>query len=169
MARGAGHGHRRRHCRGGRDVQNVKAKSKIAILLSDGESNAGAVPPDEAVKVAKEFGVKIYTIGIGTNGVVPFPAGEDAFGRQVLVAQRFPTDERTMKMIAETTGGKYFNAQDTQTLRNIYAEIDRLEKTPAESLLYTEYRELFPFALFPGLGLVLLEIVLASTRFRSLP
>jgi hypothetical protein len=72
-------------------------------------------------------------------------------------------------MIADVTGGKYFNAQDTKTLRSVYAEIDKLEKTMSEGRLYTEYRELFSYALFPGLGLVLLEMFLACTRFRSLP
>ena len=94
---------------------------------------------------------------------------EDAFGRQVLVQEMVEIDERALKMIADATGGKYYNAQDTETLGNIYADIDKLEKTTTEGRLYTEYRELFSYALFPGLGLVLLEMVLACTRFRSLP
>jgi Ca-activated chloride channel homolog len=146
----------------------IKAKSKIIILLSDGESNAGVVDPAEAAQAAKTYGIKIYTIGIGTTGSVPMPT-EDAFGRPVLVSVMVRIDERALKMIADATGGKYYNAQDTQTLRNIYAEIDQLEKTTTEGRLYTEYRELFSYALFPGLGLVLLEMLLACTRFRSLP
>ena len=149
-------------------LKPIKAKSKIIILLSDGESNAGVVDPLEAAEAAKAYGIKIYTIGIGTTGVVPMP-GEDAFGRQVFVQELVEIDERALKMIADATGGKYYNAQDTETLRNIYAEIDKLEKTTTEGRLYTEYRELFSYALFPGLGLVLLEMVLACTRFRSLP
>jgi len=123
----------------------------------------------EAAEAAKAYGIKIYTIGIGTTGVVPMPMGEDAFGRQVLQSVMVRIDEKALKMIADTTGGKYYNAQDTKTLRSIYADIDRLEKTTTEGRLYTEYRELFLYTLFPGLGLVLLEMVLACTRFRSLP
>ncbi|MGA2059078.1 MAG: VWA domain-containing protein [Thermoguttaceae bacterium] len=149
-------------------LKPIKAKSKIIILLSDGESNAGVVDPLEAAQAAKAYGIKIYTIGIGTTGVVPVPE-EDRLGRQVLVQERVQIDERALKMIADATGGKYYNAQDTEKLRNIYADIDKLEKTTTEGLLYTEYRELFSYALFPGLGLVLLEMVLACTRFRSLP
>ncbi len=150
-------------------LKPIKAKSKIIILLSDGESNAGVVDPAEAAQAAKAYGIKIYSIGIGTTGVVPVPQGEDAFGRQVFVPQMVRLDERTLKMIADATGGKYYNAQDTETLRKIYADIDRLEKTTSEGRLYTEYRELFLYPLFPGLALVLLEMVLACTRFRSLP
>jgi Ca-activated chloride channel family protein len=149
-------------------LKPIKAKSKIIILLSDGESNAGVVEPAEAAQAAKAYGIKIYTIGIGTTGVVPIRQ-EDESGRQELIQVRVRIDERALKMIADTTGGKYFNAQDTQTLRNIYAAIDELEKTTTEGRLYTEYRELFSYLLFPGLGLVLLEMVLACTRFRSLP
>ncbi|MGD0383846.1 MAG: VWA domain-containing protein [Thermoguttaceae bacterium] len=149
-------------------LKPIKAKSKIIILLSDGESNAGVVDPAEAAQAAKTYGIKIYTIGIGTTGFVPVPQ-EDPFGRQVLVQERVQIDERALKTIADTTGGKYYNAQDTEKLRKIYADIDKLEKTTTEGRLYTEYRELFSYALFPGLGLVLLEMVLSCTRFRSLP
>jgi Ca-activated chloride channel family protein len=149
-------------------LKTVKAKSKIIILLSDGESNAGVVTPEEAANAAKAFGIKVYTIGIGTNDAVPFPA-VDPFGRKILVPQMFRLDEATLKMIADTTGGRYYNAQDTESLKKIYAEIDQLEKTESEGRLYTEYRELFEYALFPGLALILAQIVLVSTRFRSLP
>jgi Ca-activated chloride channel homolog len=150
-------------------LKPIKAKSKVIILLSDGESNAGVIDPAEAAQAAKTYGIKIYTIGIGTTGAVPMLMGKDAFGRQVIEPVQVRLDERTLKMIADATGGKYFNAQDTKTLRSVYAEIDKLEKTMSEGRLYTEYRELFSYALFPGLGLVLLEMFLACTRFRSLP
>jgi len=150
-------------------LKPIKAKSKVIILLSDGKCNAGVVDPSEAADAAKAYGIKIYTIGIGTTGIVPMPVGIDAFGRQIIEQQPGELDERTLKIIADTSGGKYYNAQDTQTLRNIYAEIDRLEKTTSEGRLYIEYRELFAYVLFPGLGLVLLEMILACTRFRSLP
>ena len=84
------------------------------------------VDPIEAAEAAKAYGIKIYTVGIGTTGVVPVPQGEDSFGRQVFAPEMVRLDERALKMIADTTGGKYYNAQDTQTLRDIYAEIGRL-------------------------------------------
>jgi Ca-activated chloride channel family protein len=149
-------------------LKPIKAKSKIIILLSDGVCNAGVVSPEEGAEAAKTYGIKIYTIGIGTTGIVPMPH-EDAFGRRILVQEPVEIDEQALKAIADTTGGKYYNAKDTEKLRNIYAEIDKLEKTKTEGRLYTEYRELFSYALFPGLGLVLLEMILACTRFRSLP
>jgi Ca-activated chloride channel family protein len=149
-------------------LKGVQAKSKAIILLSDGEQTAGVAQPQQAAEAAKAFGIKIYTIGVGTTERVPFPA-VDEFGRQVLVPQMVRMDEATLKMMADTTGGKYFNAKDTQTLADVYAAIDRLEKTATEGRLYTEYRELYAWLLLPGLGLVLLEVVLSATRFRALP
>lgn len=149
-------------------LKDVKAKSKVIILLSDGKQTAGVTDPPEAAETAKVFGIKIYSIGVGTTGMAPFP-GTDAFGRKVLVPQLVELDEKTLKMLANTTGGRYFNAQDTRALEGVYAEIDRLEKTRSEGRLYTQYRELYQYAMFPGLALVLLEIILVCTRFRSLP
>ncbi len=149
-------------------LKDVRAQSKVIILLSDGEQTAGAVDPPEAAQTAKAFGIKTYTIGIGSTGWAPFP-DEDPFGRPVFRRQPVRLDEATLKMLAETTGGRYFNARDTSALENVYAEIDKLEKTLSEGRLYTEYRELYQYAMFPGLGLILLEILLACTRFRSLP
>ena len=149
-------------------LKAIKAKSKVIILLTDGESNAGVLDPREAAKIAKTYGIKIYTIGIGSNEPVPFPA-TDMFGRKVMTRQIFPLDEKVLKTIAQTTGGQYFNATNTAALKNIYVAIDKLEKTVSEGRRYTQYCELFPYALFPGLGLLLMEIVLVSTRFRTLP
>lgn len=151
-------------------LKDVKAKSKVIILLTDGEQTAGVLPPVEGARVAQTLGIKVYTIGIGTNGVVsvpdPYP---DSFGRRVLRQQVFPLDEQTLRQIADTTGGKYYNAQDTESLENVYAEIDRLEKSASEGRLYSEYHELYQYFMLPGLGLILAQVVLASTRFRSLP
>ncbi len=149
-------------------LKPIKAKSKIIILLSDGASNSGILQPDEAAELAKTFGIKIYTIGIGTTGVAPVEA-TDPFGRTVMVPHELEFDEAAMRRIAETTGGQYFSAQDTASLANIYAEIDKLEKTVSEGRVYTSYRELFEYALLPGLALMLLQVVLVSTRFRTLP
>ena len=149
-------------------LRDVEAKSKVIILLSDGKQTAGVIDPAEAADAAKAFGIKIYSIGVGTTGWAPFPV-VDAFGKRQFRPQPVELDEKALKMLAETTGGRYFNAQDTETLERVYAEIDRLEKTMSEGRLYTQYRELYQYAMFPGLGLVLLEIMLVCTRFRSLP
>ncbi len=149
-------------------LKDAKAKSKIIILLSDGEQTAGAVQPLEAAEAAKAYAVKIYSIGIGSTGVAPFPA-IDGRGRKVLIRQPVRLDEETLRMMAEATGGQYFNAKDTEALKQVYAEIDKLEKSHTEGRLYTQYRELYEYLLLPGLGLMLLQIVLVSTRFRSLP
>jgi Ca-activated chloride channel family protein len=149
-------------------LQDIQAKSKVIVLLSDGENTAGAVRPDEAAKVAKTLGIKIHTIGVGTTGRAPFPA-VDVFNRDVFVARDVTLDEETLKLLAATTGGRYFNARDSRALAEVYREIDTLEKTVSEGRLYTEYRELYQWCIVPGLGLVLLEVILVSTRFRSLP
>ncbi|MBN2216404.1 MAG: VWA domain-containing protein [Pirellulales bacterium] len=151
-------------------LKNIDAKSKIIILLSDGKWNAGVADPAASVEAAKAYGIKIYTIGVGTNGMAPFPVGIDPRTQEiVLMNQPVDFDEDTLKMMAEETGGKYFNAQDTQTLKDVYAEIDQLEKTPSEGRLYTEYRDLYRWFLLPGLCLILAQVTLVSTRFRSLP
>jgi Ca-activated chloride channel family protein len=149
-------------------LKDAKARSKVIILLSDGENTAGAVAPEEAAEAARAFGIKIYAIGIGTTGRAPFPI-EDEFGEIVYRPRNVRLDEQTLSMLADTTGGKYFNARDTQTLERVYAEIDQLEKTESEGRLYTEYVELYLWFLVPGLALVILETLLSATRFRSLP
>jgi Ca-activated chloride channel family protein len=154
-------------------LKDAKAKSKVLILLSDGENTAGVIEPVEAAKAAKEFGVKIYAIGVGTDDREISVRVKDSYGRtryQTLpTAQGFRHDKEALTSLAEVTGGRYFHAEDTGALTEVYAEIDRLEKTETEGRLYTEYREFFQYALFPGLALVLLELLLVSTRFRSLP
>ena len=149
-------------------LKEAEAKSKVIILLSDGENTAGAVDPLEAAKAAKTFDIKIYTIGVGTTGQAPFPA-VDRFGRKVLVPQLVRLDEQTLRQMAETTGGKYFNAQRTEALADVYGEIDSLEKTITEGRMYTEYRELYGWFMLPALVIVIGDMVLRSTRFRSLP
>ena len=149
-------------------LKDADAKSRVIILLSDGENTAGAISPEEAAKVAKTYGIRIYTIGVGSTGTAPFPT-IDFFGREVLRAQVVTLDEPTLRMLADTTGGKYFNAKNTQALEHVYAEIDQLERTKTEGRLYTEYLELYRWLLIPGLSLVVLTIVLSTTWFRALP
>jgi len=149
-------------------LKDAKAKSKVIILLSDGENTAGIVSPEEAAKAAKSYGIKIYAIGVGSTGRAPFPV-KDFYGRTVLQSQRVRLDEETLNMLAKTTDGEYFNAKNTQALEQVYSEIDGLEKTVSKGRLYTEYIELYQWFMLPGLALVMLEIALSSTRFRSLP
>jgi Ca-activated chloride channel homolog len=149
-------------------LKDLKSKSRVIVLLSDGESTAGVVKPEEAAAAAAEFGIRIYSIGVGTTGMAPYPT-TDAFGRTVLRAQPVRLDEETLKMLSQKTGGRYFNAQDTEALTEVYAEIDRLEKTGTEGRLYTEYREIFQSLMLPGLACVVLQTMLTATRFRGLP
>jgi len=149
-------------------LRAVEAKSKVAILLSDGDNNAGVVEPHDAAKMAQKLGVKIYTIGIGHTGVVPFPM-EDEFGRRVLVPQQFRLDEDLLREIAQSAGGQYFNAKSTKALEEIYAQIDQMEKSKVEETRYTEYTELYLFLAAPGIALLVMVSLLAATRFRVLP
>ncbi len=149
-------------------LKDLKTKSRVIVLLSDGENTAGVVQPEEAAAAAAAFGIRIYTIGVGSTGMAPFPT-VDVFGREVLQSQPVRLDETTLKMLAEKTQGRYFHAQNTKALQEIYAAIDRLEKTETEGRLYTEYREVFQFWLLPGIACVLLQVALGSTRLRGLP
>jgi Ca-activated chloride channel family protein len=149
-------------------LRGSKAKSKVIILLTDGDCNAGVVDPREAARIAAESGIRLYTIGIGRSGMVPVPR-EDEFGNRVLVPAQFRIDEELLREMAETGHGRYFHASDSEGLAQVYAEIDTLEKTRFEETKYAEYRELFPWFAAPGLALVLLVGTLLETRFRSLP
>jgi len=149
-------------------LRSIQAKSRVLILLTDGDNNAGAIDPREAAKIAKTMGIKVYAIGIGRSGTVPFPA-EDAFGNRFLQPREFKFDAELMREIADTTGAHYFHAQDTHGLTGIYAEIDRMEKSKVEETKYTEYTELFPWFVVPGLVLIFGVAALNATRFNSLP
>lgn len=149
-------------------LRDTNSKSKVMVLLTDGDSNAGAIEPREAATIAKELGIKVYTIGIGRNDVVPVPQ-EDEFGRTVLVPARFRIDEELLREIAQTTGGNYFHASNSQGLAEVYSEIDRLEKSRVEETKYSEYTELFRWFAGSGLALIVAVNILLETRFRSLP
>ena len=149
-------------------LRDTKAKSKVIILLTDGRNNTGKISPLVATEAAKTLKVKIYTIGAGTKGMAPFPV-KDFFGDTVYQPVQIDIDEDTLKKIAESTGGKYFRATDTESLRQIYKEIDRLEKAIIEEKGYLEYEELFPYFLIPGLAVLFLEIVLTNTVLRKIP
>jgi Ca-activated chloride channel family protein len=149
-------------------LRELKSKSKIVILMTDGQNNAGKVPPLTAAEAAETLKVKVYTIGVGTRGLAQFPY-IDAFGRKDYKPIQVDIDEDTLTQIAKRTGGKYYRADKTETLRSVYDEIDQLEKTEVEVKKYQRYRELFPLAALPGLVLLLLEVILNHTVWRKLP
>jgi Ca-activated chloride channel homolog len=122
--------------------QKEKVKSKIIILLTDGENTAGELEPVQAAELAQTMGIKIYAIGVGTKGRAPFPVIDPFSGRQSYQMMQVNIDEVTLEKVASLTGGKYFRATDTDSLKNVYAEIDRLEKTKVEAQQYVDYREL---------------------------
>jgi Ca-activated chloride channel family protein len=144
------------------------AKGRFVVLLTDGQSNAGRITPQTAAEAAAALGIKVYTVGAGTRGLAPYPM-QDHFGNKVYRPMPVDIDEDTLRKIAGATGGRYFRATDTASLRDVYAEIDRSEKTPFEAPQYLDYRELYPWLLWPALGLVLAEIGLAETVLRKLP
>lgn len=149
-------------------LKTSEAKTKIMILLTDGMNNAGKIDPIKASEAAKTTGVKIYTIGAGSKGYVPFPA-QDFFGRKVYQNVRIDLDEDMLTKVAENTGGKYFRATNTESLREIYKEIDTLEKTKIEETGYFEYTELFDKVLLLALIVILIELVLTNTVLMRIP
>ncbi len=143
------------------------AKSKIIILLTDGVNTSGSVNPLTAAEAAKALGIKIYTIGAGTNGEAPYPV-RGFFGTQMQMV-KVEIDEKTLTAIADSTGGKYFRATDTDSLEKIYAVINQLETTERKLKKYENFEELFFYFLSPALLLLLVEWILRHTRFRRLP
>src|SRR5271154_69097 len=151
-------------------MRDVKAKSKTVILMTDGENNSGKIDPLTAAQAAQALGVKVYTIGVSKNGTAPMPVGKNPYtGETVYQDMPVDVDETTLQKIAQTTGGKYYRADTTEHFQQIYADIDKLEKTEATISKYTEYKELFPWFVLSGSVLLLIEILLAQTIFRKLP
>lgn len=149
-------------------LRHSETKSKIAILLTDGENNAGTIHPITAAQVAKTFGIKVYTIGVGKTGGAPIPYYDPIFGKQYKQVLSY-VDEETPKQIAQITAGRYFRATDRQKLSQIYEEINQLETTKIEVTTYTRYKELAIYLLFPAIVLLTLEIALTNTRLRKIP
>jgi len=149
-------------------LDDADAKSRLAILLTDGMNNAGKASPLTAAEAAKTLGIKVYTIGAGTRGEAPIPV-DDAFGRRVLRMAKVDIDEETLAAIAQMTGGHYFRATDTESLGQIYEQIDQLETTTRKMKKYQEIDDLFAFAAVPGALLMLAAFGLGHTRFRRLP
>ncbi|HEX7655291.1 MAG TPA: VWA domain-containing protein [Verrucomicrobiae bacterium] len=149
-------------------LRDLKAKSKIVILMTDGQNNSGKLDPLLAADIAKSLGVKVYTVGIGRQGTAPMPY-TDVFGRRGYRNMPVDVDETTLQKVAAQTGGKYYRADNAEKFRQIYDEIDRFEKTEASVKKFTEYTELFPWFAGAGLVVLLLELALAHTIFRRLP
>lgn len=140
-------------------LRNVQSKSKIIVLMTDGANNSGKIDPITATEAAQALGVKIYTIGLGNSDIV----------RRMGLPAGFLPDVSTLEKISQMTGAKFYRADNSEKLRNIYDEIDKLEKTEAVVNKYTQYKELFPWCLGAGAALLLIEILLAQTILRRLP
>jgi Ca-activated chloride channel family protein len=149
-------------------IRDIKSKSNIIILLTDGESNSGELTPEDATDLAVQKKIKIYTIGVGTRGKVPFLVKHPIFGDQY-VYQKVSFDEKTLRRIAEKTGGLYFRAENTQGLESIYDTIDKMEKTKVKVKTFAEYHELYVSFLIPAFVLLGLWILLSNTRFLRVP
>jgi Ca-activated chloride channel homolog len=149
-------------------LRELKSKSKIVILMTDGVNNAGKVAPLTVAEAAQSLKIKVYTIGVGMRGEAPMP-GRDLFGRKIYQMIPVDIDEETLQKIAQMTGGKYYRADNADKFQAIYSEIDKLEKSEAEVKKFAQHRELFWLFLGPGLGLFLIENVLKHTLLRRLP
>ena len=149
-------------------LKESKAKSKVIILLTDGVNNSGNLDPRTATELAKELNIKVYTIGIGTNGMAESPYSRDPrTGRFLYRNMKVEIDEALLKDIANETEGKYFRATNNTSLKEIYDEIDKLEKTKIEEFKYYNYQEKFRIFVFLAIGFLLLEFVLRNTIFKS--
>ena len=149
-------------------IRDLQSKSKIVILMTDGENNAGKIPPLTAAEAAQALHVKVYTIGVGTRGQAHITY-TDQFGRTRRDPIPVDVDEDTLKAIAKMTSAKYYRADSSDTLNKIYDDIDRLEKTDVEVKKYTQFQELFPWAIVSGTVVLLLEVILNQTLWRRLP
>ncbi len=149
-------------------LQDSNAKTKIVILLTDGRNNMGEISPETAAQAAASMRVRVYTVGVGTRDLAPYPV-VDALGRKRYVYQEAEVDDASLGKIAELTGGRYFRATDSKSLRETYEEIDRLEKSELPSRKYGEYKELFPVFVVPAAGLLFLELLLAASWLRRAP
>jgi Ca-activated chloride channel family protein len=146
----------------------TQAKSKVVILLTDGVNNTGKISPIAAAEAAHAMGVKIYTIGVGVRGEAPIPV-RDAAGNARLIMAKVDVDEKTLQTVADETGGKFYRATDTDSLQEIYQQINRFEKTAQTVHKFEHTEELYPWALIPALGILGLSLLLQQTRLRRLP
>lgn len=153
---------------GANRLKDKEAKTKLIVLLTDGDNNAGKVMPLTAAEAAKALGIRIYTIGVGTQGEAPFPF-TDPFGRTVYRNVPVEFNEKTIQEIAKIANGIAYRATDTRSLEKIFGEIDKLEKSKVEVEKIAQYRDLFPWFLMAGLACLGTEILLSQTLWRRLP
>jgi len=149
-------------------LKDRPVKSKVIILLTDGENNAGKISPETAAEAAKMLGLKFYAIGAGTNDEAPYPV-QDSFGRKRYITTKVPFNEAGLKKVTQIANGKYYRAADTESLDNIFADIDKLEKSKAAVTYFKNYRDLFPWFLGAGLLVLCVNAVLSETIWRKLP
>jgi Ca-activated chloride channel family protein len=150
-------------------LKNAKSKSKIIILMTDGENNIeNAIPPQAAAELAKSFGIKVYTIGIGTNGYALFPTSQDIFGDIIFTEQQVRINEPALRDIANTTGGKYYRATSNASLERIYDQINQLEKSDVKNNKLYNYKEYFAYFLWIALCVLLLDGLLRWSLYKSI-
>ena len=149
-------------------LRTTNAKSKVVILLTDGMNNTGKISPLAAAEAAKAMGVKIYTIGVGVRGMAPIVVKDEA-GHPHLVMDKVGVDEKTLQSVAGTTGGTFYRATDTDSLKKIYEQINRLETTAQTVKKFEHREELYSWALMPSVAILGFGLLLQHTRFRRLP
>jgi len=149
-------------------LKDARGKSKVIVLLTDGRNNRGQIDPLSGARLAQALGIKVHTIGVGTEGEAPYPIDDPILGRRYINVQA-DIDEETLQQIAAATGGQYFRATDAQALKHIFTTIDRMERTELKVRGYTRHTEQFAWCLYPGALLILLEVALAGTVLRRVP
>ncbi len=149
-------------------LRTTKAKSKVVILLTDGVNNSGKIAPLSAAEAARALGVKVYTIGVGVRGKAPLPV-RDERGKVHMMLMDVDVDEKTLQAVAKETGGLFYRATDTDSLRKIYDQINRYETSAQSVQKFEHVQDLYRWALLPALGLLGLGVTLQNTRFRRLP
>ena len=149
-------------------LRESDAKSKVIILLTDGVNNQGQIAPMTAAEIAKAQGIRVYTIGVGTEGMAPYPA-IDMFGNLTFVNQKVEIDEKVLKAISDMTGGRYFRATDKEKLKAVYDEINQLEKSKIEVMEHISYHELFLTWALAALGLLFTEFLLSNLVLKRIP
>ncbi len=161
----------------GNRLNDKQSKSRVIVLLTDGDNNAGKIPPNTAAEALKALRIHLYAIGIGTNGVAPFPVMDERTGRVVtdgrgnVYYQNAPVsfNETGLREVAQIADGKFYRATDTESLASIYQDIDKLEKTTISARKYQQYRDLFPVCIAAGCGLLIGQLLLGQTVWRRLP
>jgi len=161
----------------GNRLNDKHAKSRAIVLLTDGDNNAGKISPNTAAEALKALHIKLYAIGIGTNGVAPFPLEDprsgkpltDALGNVQYQMARVSFNETGLRKIAEIADGQFFRATDTKSLEQIYSDIDKMEKSTVAVKKYQEYRDLFPLCIMSGCGLLVAQLLLSQTIWKKLP